>query len=94
MNCTRLKQTWKPIYEGFERGADALFNLADAPLKTRHSRCRNCRCRRWVHVIFLHGGSAARDGTQQDDECHERQWRKKRQRRVLCGEQNQEGVVA
>jgi hypothetical protein len=53
MNCTRLKQTWKPIYDGFERGADALFNRADARLKARHNRCRNCRCRRALSAIGI-----------------------------------------
>ncbi len=39
--------------------------------------------------MFLHGGSAAKDGTEQDDECHERQVRKKRKPGVLSGEEKQ-----
>jgi len=30
MNCTRLKHIRQQVYESFDRGADALFNLADA----------------------------------------------------------------
>jgi hypothetical protein len=47
-----------------------------------------------VHVIFLHGDIASKDGTQRDGECPERQWRKKRQRGGLCGEENRDCVLA
>ena len=47
-----------------------------------------------VHVIFLHGDIASKDGTQRDGEWPQGQWGKKRQRRVLCREENQEGMVA
>jgi hypothetical protein len=43
--------------------------------------------------MFLHRGSAATDGTEQDGEAHERQWRKKMQRGVLSGEEKQAVVV-
>ena len=32
MNFTRLKQIRQQVYASFDRGADALFNLADALL--------------------------------------------------------------
>ncbi|MEO8971378.1 MAG: hypothetical protein ABI406_07255 [Ktedonobacteraceae bacterium] len=32
MDCTILKQIRQQLYESMERGADALFNLADALL--------------------------------------------------------------
>src|SRR5947209_4765628 len=38
-----------------------------------------------VQVIFLHRGSASKDGTEQDGAFHQRQWRKKRKRPVLSG---------
>jgi hypothetical protein len=48
----------------------------------------------WVYVIFLHRGSAAKDGTEQDGESQQRQWRQKRKRRVLFGQEKQAGVLA
>jgi len=30
MDCTRLKHIRQQVYDCFERGADALFNLTDA----------------------------------------------------------------
>ena len=45
----------------------------------------------WVHVIFLHGGSASKDGTEQDGESPQSQVCQKRQRGVLSGEQKQAG---
>ena len=47
-----------------------------------------------VQVMFLHRGSAAKDGTEQDGAFHQRQWRKKRKRPVLSGEAKQEAVVS
>jgi hypothetical protein len=44
-----------------------------------------------VQVIFLHGGTAAKDGTEGDGEGHEKQWRKKMEPAVLSGEETQEG---
>ena len=38
MNCTRLKHIRQHIYESFDRGADALFNLADALLCESQAR--------------------------------------------------------
>lgn len=46
-----------------------------------------------VQVIFLHRGSAATDGTEQDGEGQQRQWRKKTKRPVLSGGAKQEWVV-
>src|SRR5436305_1297415 len=53
-------------------------------------RCKRCeRAKSGVQVIFLHGGSASTDGTEQDDEFHESQEDKKTERGVLAGEQQQ-----
>ena len=47
-----------------------------------------------MHVIFLHRGSASKDGMEQDGECQQGQWRKQTKRPVLCGEAKQEGAVS
>lgn len=38
LNCNTLKQARQEIYNSFERGADALFNLSDALLSEPHAR--------------------------------------------------------
>ena len=43
-----------------------------------------------MHVIFLHGGSASKDGTQQDDEYQQSQVRQKMKRGVPSGEEERE----
>ena len=43
-----------------------------------------------VHVIFLHRGSASKDGTERDGELHESQSHKKMQPGVLPGEQKED----
>ena len=48
----------------------------------------------WVQVIFLHGDSASKDGTERDGEFDESQWRKKMERGNLSGEEKQEGMVS
>ena len=51
----------------------------------------NMKNMRGVQVIFLHGGSASKDETEQDGECQQSQVCQKRQRGVLSGEQKQAG---
>jgi hypothetical protein len=47
-----------------------------------------------VHVMFLHGGSACKDGTERDGAFDEGQWRQKKQRGVLWEEQKPQGALA
>ena len=47
-----------------------------------------------MQVIFLHGDSASKDGTEGDGACHENQLGKKMERGLLCGKQKQEEVVS
>src|SRR5437879_1418094 len=64
MDCTTLKHIRQLLYETFERGADALFHLgdADARVKVRPNRCRNCRCRRSLNGNGKVGYEALSDG--------------------------------